>query len=129
MSAFIVNDETIALLVEALFKYDLTILDGSITGQQLLDQNYRSVNYRYGESTLVPEYKHKGTQGILLNDPYTVYKVARCYDYQCCEHPGYPASWACLRIEELLAAIERELGMRYSQFKDSAAYDEAPWGL
>jgi len=129
MSAFIVSEETIALLVEALFKYDLACLDGSRVGQDLLDHNYRSVNYHYGESTLVPEYTHEGTQGILLNDPYTVYKVARCYHYQSCEHPGYWDSWPCRAITHLCQAIEKELGMTYAEIDRTEAYDKAPWDL
>jgi hypothetical protein len=129
MSAWIVNDKTIALLVEALFKYDLASRDGSRLGQHLLDENYRSVNYRYGESTLVRAYRHEGTPAALLNDPYTVYKVACCYDYQSCEHPAYRDSPAAHMIDALRGAIETQLARTEDDITSTEAFDQAPWGL
>lgn len=63
-------------------------------------ENYASVNYRYCEKDMAPEYVHK-------SDPYrkwdavAVLKAIACYEYQACEHPGWKTSEARAFCEEL----------------------------
>lgn len=56
-------------------------------GQKLMDENYRSVNYRYSDETEAPRFKwnaypqqHTAVQVIRLCD---------CYNYQTCETPDW----------------------------------------
>ena len=130
MSAFIVNRKTIALLTEALVKYDLAPrYHPDAIGQKLWMENIRSYNYRYDDNAHAMPYIHKGTSAALLNDPYTVYKCARCYEYQSCETPDYPLTWAGKVITALYARLEQEIGIPDHAIITTAAYEQAPWGL
>lgn len=97
MSAYIVNNETIHAIVKGFEIYnadftaegysrplqiiiDLQALRDGI-GQTLLNQNYKSVNYRYSEETETPKYIYKDVEineGILVG-------CIDCYIYQACE--------------------------------------------
>lgn len=83
MSAYIVSDETISVIAKGLVEYgietrEVELSDAQIIianlrykpfGQWLLDQNYKSVNYRYDEDTKTPEFEYKeieADEGTLL---------------------------------------------------------------
>lgn len=94
MSAYIVNDKTIHAIVKGFETYEveyraeryneynesLQDIKNDI-GQSLLDQNYKSVNYRYSKDEKSPIYKYEDVEineGILLG-------CIDCYIYQACE--------------------------------------------
>ena len=55
-------------------------------GQKLVDENYRSVNFRYSDDT--PSRKFVYT----FTDEYTpaqIIQLCNCYDYQSCETPDW----------------------------------------
>lgn len=102
MSAYIVSDNTIHALVKAFeiygveLKTDYKGIGGSgwifdaqeqrnAVGQRLVDQNWASVNYRYGESNEPEPYEYNDidvTEGDILG-------CIQCYNYQACETDDY----------------------------------------
>jgi len=61
MSAWIVSQNHIALLVEACFKYKVVKPEDGTpddVGQMLWEENHRSINYRYNEDSQAPQYMH-----------------------------------------------------------------------
>lgn len=62
-------------------------------GQSLLDANYDSVNYRYGEDKKAPTYKYSEDACLesRKNKTYEadVYSAIREYNYQACETENY----------------------------------------
>ena len=140
MSAWIVSQNHIRLLVESLYKYE--VIDGAQAltpdevGQMLWRENYKSVNYRYSERHRTPRFVHRSDAGAtwtypcpnqgtirdLTRNPALVYKQARCYQYQSNEHPGWDASQACSLIRRLEEAIEKSTGTDDTN-------DNEPWGI
>lgn len=131
MSAYVVDNKTISALAKAFECYEVeykaenykdtnpfgckAFIDvGALRhdiGQSLLDQNYRSVNYRYGEDTKTSEYKFENVpidEGI-------VYGCIRCYNYQACETDDYFESDIYKSLERLkakmLECLIRKCGM------------------
>lgn len=51
--------------------------------------------------------------------PAAIAKIARCYDYQACEHPAYEASSARAIVAALMARYPESL----------PGYDDMPWGI
>ena len=141
MSAWIVSQNHIRLLVEALYKYEV-VHDESLyqspdaLGQVLWQENHKSVNARYHRRNRTPVYAHDSaamatweypvrSRGIireLVRNQPLVYKQARCYRYQSCEHAGWEHSAACRLITKLLEAVEKSMGA-------SGVDDQAPWGV
>ena len=132
MSAYIVNDKTIHAIVKGFRVYDATFaaddyknavsvitsikeLSNAI-GQSLLNQNYKSVNYRYRENTDTPKYSYedvKINEGILIG-------CIDCYEYQACETDDYfntDIHYSLLRLKDKI--IERMI-------KEKG--QEIPWG-
>lgn len=99
MSAYVVDDKTISVLVKAFEVYHVDYCgEGYIApsymgiifnmadirkaiGQNLLDHNYRSVNYRYNEEEQAREYQYED----LPIDEGLVYGCISNYIYQACE--------------------------------------------
>ena len=72
-------------------------------GQILVDENYRSVNYRYQETEQPYTYEYKPNP-MRVWKPVEIIKACNCYDYQACETEGYKNSEAhdiVHRIREL----------------------------
>lgn len=106
MSAYIVDDNTIHAIVKGFIDFHVDFASEDYTpeticgimidldktrnriGQSLLNQNYKSVNYRYDENTKAPEYKYKDVDISLA----IVYGCIGCYEYQACETPDYSNS-------------------------------------
>lgn len=132
MSAYIVNDKTIHAIAKGFESYgvdyqaegyerpiqiiiDLQELRNGI-GQSLLEQNYKSVNYRYSEETKIPKYKYENVEineGILLG-------CINCYVYQACETEDFFESdlyKSLLRLKEKM--LERMIEQKGQ---------EVPWG-
>ena len=141
MSAWIVSQNHIRLLTEALYKYE--VIDGAnhaltpdAVGRILWRENYRSVNRRYGRHDRAPAYTHDSTavatweypcsgRGVvrdLVRNPALVYKQACCYQYQSNEHNGWESSEACSLMARLLEAIEKTTGTDKMD-------DGQPWGI
>ena len=68
MSVSIVNHREIDILAKAIVKYKVdfrsddylrSVCSETEIGQSLVNQNYRSVNERYEENTIPPQYKFK----------------------------------------------------------------------
>lgn len=83
-------------------------------GQKLLDENYRSVNYRYDEQEAAPKFR------MVIDRQWTaveLIKLCDCYNYQTCETPDYGETEAYAIVQALREfAISALPGM-----------DEAPW--
>lgn len=131
MSAFILEDDTLDLLVSAglhgvgadarleVFhegewhqwnKYENADALGSI----LKTENYKSVNYRYQEATPCEPYRYSGEGIVQYLGSETVLPWAQvlasldCYEYQTCEHPEWETSLAkaiCDRIRRKVCRI------------------------
>ena len=97
-------------------------------GQMLLDENTRSVSYRYGNEDNTPEqlpgpvdespiysYTWNHYDGF---KPAQVFQSIRCLNYQSCEHESWESSAAYAFLQALtLATIGRVPG-----------FDSAEWG-
>jgi len=137
MSAFMVSDKHIdALVIFATrngvdFKVNgsrvkITKTNAEEIGQQLVDENYRSINARYAERTeghfgKAPTYKIKITKALEKPDlePVVIIKQCHCYAYQACETDNWEQSAAFAIIEAIQDAAIRKL----------PGYEAAPWGI
>lgn len=105
MSAYVVDNKTISALATAFETYgveykaenlkdtnpfgvnwlvDVASLRHDI-GQSLLDQNYKSVNYRYSEESETPDFQF---EEVAINEG-IVKGCIDCYTYQACETEGF----------------------------------------
>ena len=131
MSAFIVCDEHISAMLRAAALSNLPgdglayrwndeshYFNGSahVVGQKLLDENYRSVNYRYGESDAPRIYTHPT---VSHKTAVQIIKAIHCYRYQACETPDWEQSEAFAICEALEARAVHCL----------PGYDEAEWEI
>ena len=101
MSAYIVNDKTVSVIVKAFEIYNITHYSNDCNefiekkrqaiGQRLVDQNYRSVNCRYREYD--PPHKFAFTDiNLMVNgklDTGLIVGCIDCYNYQACETDDY----------------------------------------
>ena len=127
MSAYVVSNETINCLVNGMIDHRVIgRIDAEMVGQMLLDQNQRSVNYRYSESNQAPKFKfeRKGDMfgGVLIDvkavySDSDIYGCIQCWEYQSCENPGHDTSTAWMYVERL----EREIIEK--------KFPDYPWGL
>lgn len=144
MSAFVVNDQTINVIVKAAAKH-LTKRDGRMMafyqdsetnwmtptelGQNLLKENYRSVEHRYNDESedTWKMYKYKDPGHTITHnekhynstDPMMVLKLISCLEYQSCETDD----WRETPAYKILKGIENRL------ISALPGYDDAPWGL
>jgi hypothetical protein len=130
MSAYIVSDETIAGMLQATryVQYrDIRIYweDSSYrinehnimhVGQKLVNENYRSVNYRYGESSKPHAFIRPHIEPLT---PVEIIKLCHCYRYQSCETEDWENTEAFAIYDALREAAIAAL----------PGYEEAPWGL
>jgi hypothetical protein len=128
MSAFIVTDTHINALVRYASRHKITVAYGNPTmrlnvsaheqevAQLLIDENIKSVNYRYSETeTGFIEYD----RGAPILSAIEAIKAAQCLRYQSCEHSDYEDSIAFKLIEAIISdAIPRLEG-----------YESASWGI
>lgn len=143
MSAYIVSNKTISLIAKAFNDYNVTfkaedydpcasfiggcsafIDSNKLTnaiGQSLLNQNYRSVNYRYDENEQPPKFKYEdvGDHIINLGD---IIGCIDCYNYQACETPDYDESDIYKSLKNLKTAI-------YENAMRRLGYADYPWGI
>jgi len=122
MSAWIVSKSHIDALVHALGRREMLPGHPDLVGQMLWEENHRSVNARYGESTLCPPYSF--TQPPVDWTPSQLLHHIGCYDYQSCEHGAWEDSLSFKLMEDLSGALEREGGDR-----DKIDRETTPWGI
>jgi hypothetical protein len=114
MSAYVVDKATIDAIVTAYLKWQsgnskLTGAQkaaGTKLGAMLWRENYRSVNYRYGEKKHPPAYVFRP----LEVSPARVLGAINSYRYQSNEHDGWERSKAQKVTADLEAAIEADAG-------------------
>lgn len=90
----------------------------SRVGQILVDQNYRSYNYRY-EETLEPEVFEITGQDLMYVPrltPVETLKALASYDYQSSETPDYRETAAC-KLAEIMHQFAVESLPGYSEAK------------
>ena len=88
-------------------------------GQMLLRENRLSVNHRYGQSEVEDIYTYKGSARPRAVDPIVILKALDCFEYQCCEHPG----WVTAEAFSFCHALRRRMIRRLP------GYDQAPWEI
>ena len=104
MSAYIVNDETVSVIVKAFEIYKVNYVGEGYNefiedidkkrlslGQSLVDQNYRSVNYRYREYDKPHKFEFTDIN-LMVNgklDTGLIVGCIDCYEYQACENDDY----------------------------------------
>lgn len=131
MSAYIVSDTTIhsilryakhqrftSICVENMI-YDISNEeDVNLLGQMLVDQNYRSVNFRYKQNDPAPkfQYSRSWSTGITAIE---FLKCLSCLEYQSCETDD----WLQTPAYQLINVLMRR------SFRLLAGYEDAPWGL
>ena len=140
MSAWIVSKLHVDVLVYGLGTAEIvTGLSPTEIGQELWEENHRSINFRYAHHGVVdtPAYTyevptaeriqqaaeggHQAAQVATLTriDNDLILGLVECYDYQSCEHPGWGQSRAkkwCDTLYSLLIAT-------------GADSTNAPWGV
>lgn len=130
MSAFIVSDEHIAAMLQAAklrlpydqFRYTWAgklhaTNDVRELAQILIDENYRSVNYRYQESGDSHIYQAPINQKKFT--PVELLKLCHSYQYQACETPD----WKETRAYALSQAL-----LRYA-INALPGYEQAEWSI
>ena len=122
MSAYICSDEAISLLVDGFMNYDTTfksegfkpkiqiIYDAGTMrrelGQELLNKNYDSVNYRYSDNCEPHTFRYIENNQRGKDYKYStanLYEVIGEYEYQACETPEYYESklhFSMLRLKD-----------------------------
>ena len=96
-------------------------IDFSVTlvnalGKKLIDENYKSVNYRYGENAEPHEFTYKP---VKQRTAVEILKACACYSYQTCEHPEWKESEAYVIVQVLKARAINKL----------PGYAEADWEI
>ena len=120
MSAFIVCDEHISAMLQAAtgqypgdgacyyWEGEPYYFGGHTwaIGQKLLNQNYRSVNYRYQEDTSPQMFRL-----CMVKDrsPVELIAACDCYIYQACETPDWAETEAFAIVEALKQRAIRQL--------------------
>jgi hypothetical protein len=119
MSAFTLGSDHIDLLITAAMRipgFKPQYIDipktADLLGQDLLRENFASVNYRYSEEEPVPEYHWTPVElPDELSGPtlLQILNAAHCYDYQSCEHPQWTDSRAFWVSQAIQAWVETKL--------------------
>ena len=106
--------------------HELTTENANQVGQMLLDENIKSVSYRYKDSQLTDLPSRTDTEYLIpfehhfthrIPSPIEAIKITHCYDYQSCEHPEWKTSEAKVFCDSLIDVKLSEL----------PGYDAAPW--
>lgn len=108
--------------------------DRTALGRLLLEENEKSIMYRYPDTVSggtpiydrmpgpadyggVDAYEYPATVLDVL-DPVTILKIIHCYEYQSCEHP----EWKTSKAKSFCDALAKR------QISRLPGYDSAPWG-
>lgn len=126
MSAWVVSKLDIDILVTAFRDLaNADVFDWTDLGKMFWRENVDSVAYRYDMPkrhaaeyadyvAAVEAYEFEP----FAAKPVAIAKIARCYDYQSCEHPGWDASRSKQMVEQLMECFPDTL----------PGYDCMPWG-
>ena len=147
MSAWVVSENHIRVLVESLYRYEA--VNGSTqrslptpdeVGQRLWKENHRSVNYRYQERKRTPQYRHDsnayctdehgtswGAVFEMTRQPAVVLKLVTCYSYQTCERPDWEQSVAHTQMQRLCIFLCKAMRCTEEAARAHATYVTAPW--
>lgn len=140
MSAYVVDNKTISAIAKAFDVYEadyraenyintnksIVFIDvGALRhdiGQSLLDQNYKSVNYRYNEEEPTPYFEFEDVD----IDEGIVYGCIRCYNYQACETDDYFESEIYKSLERLKTKMLERLMHKCGMNTDGWGYPDEP---
>ncbi len=128
MSAFIVSNTQINALVRFASINNISCYGPSskrwnvsgnedATAQLLLDENVRSVNFRYQENDQPAPIVYQIDAPILSS--VQVIKAAQCLDYQSCETEDWEQTMAKKLLDAIIATAITKL----------PGYDDAPWAI
>lgn len=145
MSAFVVDKSTISAIIDGALKngaryrstfkwyhnnewHELTLSNADAIGQMLLNENIKSVSYRYQDSQVtdlpgrtdasyIIPYKHPifGKQYPVIQ----IIKLINCLDYQSCEHPEWDSSESKSFLD----------GLKNALICDLPGYEDSKWEL
>jgi hypothetical protein len=93
------------------------LLDANKFAQVLIDENYRSIIFRYKGKKEVPHSANFCRDEIV--SPVQMLKLISCYEYQACENGDYDKTLASKICHKL----------RLNAIKFLQGYEEAKWGL
>lgn len=130
MSAFILGNEHITVILQAAtprypgdsvsyyWNGEPHYVNGSIqdVGQRLVDENYRSVNYRYDEGEGAHSFRLVPTRS---RKPVEIIKACDSYIYQTCECPDFEETEAFAIVQML----------RNRAINALPGYEEADWSI
>ena len=86
------------------------------TGQALVDENFRSVNHRYGEDMPPSIYVYKPLRRYTVTE---ILRAISCYEYLCCETDDWEESEAYAIVQAL----------RYRAIRALPGYNAAQWNI
>lgn len=89
------------------------------------NENIKSVNHRYDESTPLVRPEALPKSEVTIVDPLTLHALIRCVNYQSCEHPEWERSAA----RRLLHRITAEIAPPPSTPAQKCAYEQLPWSI
>ena len=130
MSAFVVSDKHINSLLSYANKsnmYMINLPNGSnlyfdntdeLTqmGQILLNENYRSVNFRYNDNDQPYEFQFEFAP---ILSPVEIIKACQCYQYQACETDNYKDSSAYRIVDWIMN----------NAISNLPGYEQAGWDI
>ena len=134
MSCFVVSNFDIDILVTAyarLHPHGAKLLNLTAFGRELLRENVASFEacYRVRSRAKGADMRQGMARGLRQlrayrfvrrrAKPAAIAKLARCYDYQACEHAGWEASTAKAIVDALMARYPESL----------PDYEAMPWGI
>lgn len=124
MSAFTLGSDHIDLLITAAMRipgFNEQYIDipetADLLGQNLMNECFASVNYRYTEQEAVPEYHWTPVAEVQVEQLSAlvllqILNAVHCYEYQSCEHPAWTDSkafWVAQAIEQWVECKLTEL--------------------
>jgi hypothetical protein len=137
-----VSKEHIDVLVTASIALGIIPKDeADMTGIQLWDENWKSINSRYpdtiddhesipGPISFRPEHIAEYTfDPRPTEDLIYVYKQAGCYGYQSCEHDEWKDSTAFRITGEIETEILKHTGLTEASIQNHPLYKKATWGV
>lgn len=125
MSAWIVEKAHIDVIVKALIARNIGGSDPHPLGQQLYDENFRSVRARYGneDPETAPAYTY--TNPPVNWTPTELLKIVGCFEYQTSQVDDWSGGNEVFDLcEELCRVLVNEGAM-----ENSPEYNAAPWGV
>lgn len=108
MSAWKLGHAHINALVQIALRHEVSGPPPDDLGQMLWRENYKSTNYRYSERCRAPNFVFNA-RAKQPNDLEAL-KIVNCYQYQTCEHPGWPQSDAYALCKTLEDQLYEKLG-------------------